>query len=285
MKARVIRAAMLTPATALYALCFVAPVIVAVRLSLFKSNYITSTFVGFANYVKMFSDYYFIKSFGNAFILVLFIVPPLLFLAYHIAAHIADFSSRTQSALRFIFFIPGLASGIIMALIWRWILHIDGLINQLLMLAGLQPVLWLINAWPARVSVALIQVITVVGGNVLLLSAIICGLPAELRDAALIDGCNARKYRKYIIRPYLLRTILLIALLNIIGVMQIWETSYVLLPAGGPEGSTASPVYEIFLTAFMYRHQGYAAAKGVVLAVVIATMIAAKQRIETWAKQ
>ena len=75
------------------------------------------------------------------------------------------------------------------------------------------------------------------------------------------------------------------ALLDVIGVMQIWEVSYVLFRFGGPEGAVASPVYETFRTAFIYGEKGYAAAKGVVLALVIASMIAAKQRIEKWAKQ
>jgi ABC-type sugar transport system permease subunit len=100
----------------------------------------------------------------------------------------------------------------------------------------------------------------------------------------MIDGASPRQYRRYVIRPYLLRTVLLLALLDIVGVMQIWEISYVLFKRGGPEGAVASPVYEIFLTAFFYGQQGYAAAKGIVLAIVIAAMIVGKQRIEAWAK-
>jgi len=281
-----IRASLITPAILLWGLTFAAPIVIAVRLSLFDSDYLTSTFIGLGNYGrKMLDDKYFVKSFVNSFWLVLFIVPPMVMISYNVAAHISDFSDRTQSAFRFVFYIPGLTSGVIMALIWRWMLALDGLINQFLSVVGLGAVPWLIDAWPARAGVALIQVVQTVGGNILILSAILCGLPAELRDAAMIDGANTRAYRRYIIRPYLMRTLLLLVLLDVIGVMQIWEVSYVLFRRGGPEGAVASPVYEIFLTAFIYGEQGYAAAKGVVLAIVIATIIVGKQRIEAWAKQ
>jgi len=280
------RASLLTPAVLIWGLTFAAPIIIAVRLSLFDSDYLTSVFVGLGNYGrKMLDDKYFIKSFVNSFWLVLFIVPPQIFIAYTVAAHISDFSDRIQSALRFAFYIPILASGVIMALIWRWLLALDGLINQFLSVVGIGAVPWLIDAWPARAGVAIIQVVQTVGGNILILSAVLCALPAELRDAAMIDGANNRAYRRYIIRPYLARTVLLLVLLNIIGTMQIWEVSYVLFRRGGPEGAVASPVYEIFLTAFIYGEQGYAAAKGVVLAIVIASIIVVKQRIEKWARQ
>ena len=279
------RASLITPAVLLWGLTFAAPLVIAVRLSLFDADYLTSVFVGLGNYTKMIGDKYFVKSFMNSFWLVLFIVPPQIFIAYNVAAHISDFSDRTQAALRFVFYVPGLAAGVIMALIWRWFLALDGLINQLFAMVGIGPVRWLIDAWPARAGVSLIQVVQTVGGNILILSATLCGLPSELRDAAMIDGANARAYRRYIMRPYLMRTLLMITLLDIVSVMQIWEVSYVLFRFGGPEGAVASPVYETFRTAFIYGEKGYAAAKGLMLAIVIASIIAAKQRIEAWAKQ
>jgi ABC-type sugar transport system permease subunit len=279
------RAALITPALLLWGLSFAAPLVIAVRLSLFDSDYLTSTFVGLGHYGRrMLDDRHFVKSFVNSFFLVLFIVPPMVLISYTVAAHISDYSDRIQSALRFAFYVPGLAAGIVMALIWRWLLDLDGLLNQFLAVVGIGAVPWLIDAWPARAGVAIISVVTGVGGNVLILSAVLCGLPPELRDASRIDGASDRQYRRYIIRPFLVRTVLLVSLLDIIGVMQIWEVSYVLFKRGGPEGAVASPVYEIFLTAFFYGEQGYAAAKGIVLAVVIAVIIAGKQRIEAWAK-
>ena len=119
---------------------------------------------------------------------------------------------------------------------------------------------------------------------VLILSATICGIPQDLRDAAFLDGASEREYRRYVMRPIAMPTILLIVLLQIVGIMQIWEISYMLFYLGGPEGATASPVYEIFMTAFLFGKRGLASAKGVILMVVIAAVIAGKQRLEKWAK-
>jgi ABC-type sugar transport system permease subunit len=66
--------------------------------------------------------------------------------------------------------------------------------------------------------------------------------------------------------------------------MQIWETVYILWENGGPESGMASPVYEIFMTAFQFGKQGYAAAKGVLLMVVIAVVLVVKQRVEKWVR-
>jgi multiple sugar transport system permease protein len=64
--------------------------------------------------------------------------------------------------------------------------------------------------------------------------------------------------------------------------MQIWETVYVLTGDGGPKGSTATPVYDLFRTAFIYNRPGYAAAKGIILLIVIGCLVWVKQRVEKW---
>jgi multiple sugar transport system permease protein len=181
-------------------------------------------------------------------------------------------------------YVPGLSSGLIMTLVWRWLLQKQGLINGALVTLGLPGVPWMTEAWWSRVSIALISLVAGIGGTVILFSASMHSIPGELRDAAVMDGANDREYRRHIVRPLMTPTILLVLLLNIVGIMQMWETMYVLFQSGGPEGAATSPVYEIFMTAFLFGKQGYAAAKGVLLMVVIAAILAVKQRVEKWAR-
>tara|TARA_Y100000310_G_scaffold281098_1_gene301360 strand:+ start:1482 stop:2201 length:720 start_codon:yes stop_codon:yes gene_type:complete len=236
------------------------------------------------NYLATFSDRYFYKSFFNSLSIMVFVIPALVYVAYKIAASLDYFTRATQAVFRFVLYIPSLAAGMVMSLIWRWFIMPEGLVNQLLVIAGLPAIGWLAYAWPARIAASAVHLFASVGGTVLLFSAAICAIPSELRDAALIDGCGTRGYRRYVIRPMIRRMMLLCVLLNIVGVMQIWEISYMLFPRGGPEGSVASPVYEIFMTAFGYNKQGYAAAKGVMLMIIIASILYVKQRVERWAK-
>lgn len=275
---------MLLPAMGFFLLTFAAPLIIAGRLSFFQADYVRETFVGFRNYAKAFTDRYFLKSFVNAFAFVVLIAPALIVLSYSTASWLSGFHARVQSVARFVLFVPGLSSGIIMTLVWRWLLQKVGLINGVLAMLSIEPVPWLTEAWAARVSVSLITLVSGVGGTVILFAASMHSIPVQLRDAARIDGASERDYRRYIIRPLMVPTILLVLLLQVVSVMQMWETMYVLFEGGGPEGAAASPVYEIFMTAFLFGKQGYAAAKGVLLMVVIAAILVVKQRVERWVR-
>jgi multiple sugar transport system permease protein len=275
---------MLAPALGFYLLTFAAPIIVVGRLSFFQSNYVIETFVGLRNYHDAVRDLFYLRSFVNAFAFVALIVPALIVVSYTTASVLTGFSERIQSVGRFMLYVPGLSSGLIMTLVWRWLLQKQGLINGALVTLGLPGVPWMTEAWWSRVSIALISLVAGIGGTVILFSASMHSIPGELRDAAVMDGANDREYRRHIVRPLMTPTILLVLLLNIVGIMQMWETMYVLFQSGGPEGAATSPVYEIFMTAFLFGKQGYAAAKGVLLMVVIAAILAVKQRVEKWAR-
>jgi len=118
---------------------------------------------------------------------------------------------------------------------------------------------------------------------VILFSAVIMSIPRELREAAMIDGATEGQYRRLVLRPLLMPTVLLALMLTVVGTMQMWEVMYVLFNDGGPMNAATTPVYNIFMSAFMYSRPNYAAAKGVLLLVVIAVMVMMQRRIEKWA--
>jgi multiple sugar transport system permease protein len=275
---------MLAPAIGFFLLTFAAPIVVVGRLSFFQSDYVREVYVGLRNYLDAFRDRYFLKSFANAFVFVALIVPALVVVSYTTASVLSGFRERMQSVGRFLLFVPGLSSGLIMTLVWRWLLQKAGLVNGVLVVLGLKAVPWLTEAWGARVSIAMVSLVAGIGGTVILFAASMHSIPAELRDASRIDGASERQHKRYVVRPLMAPTILLLVLLNVVGIMQMWETTYVLFQQGGPEGAAASPVYEIFMTAFLFGKQGFAAAKGVVLVVVIAAILAIKQEVEKWAR-
>jgi ABC-type sugar transport system permease subunit len=281
------RAALLliAPAMVLFLLSFAIPIVLVGRLSFFATDYVTSEFVGLGNFRNIFQDANFLKSFENVFWFVLMTAPVALFVSYKMAEFLQGFGRKGQAAGRFISYLPSLTSGLIMSLLWGWLLLRDGLINQFLVGMGLQTIPWLARPWTARISVVLVNLSGGPGMFVILFSAAMLSIPKDLRDAALIDGANERQYRRYIMRPILMPTILLALLLTIIGTIQIWETIYVLTGQGGPRGATATPVYDIFLTAFKYGRSGYAAAKGIILLGVIAAIVMAQKWIERWAGQ
>jgi multiple sugar transport system permease protein len=276
--------AMLLPAGAFFLLTFAVPMVIVGRLSLFETNYAGDIWVGLGNYVNAIKDKFFQKSFVNAMVMVVMICPLAVTLSYTIASFLLSFNEKVQAAGRFIIYIPGLASGIVMALLWKWMLHKAGLINLLTGLMGVPAIPWLTEVWPSRFALLLIVLMGGLGGNVIMFSASMHQMSKELRDAAMIDGCTDRQYKRHIVRPLMMPTILLLLLLSIVGMMQIWETVYILWENGGPESGIASPVYEIFMTAFQFGKQGYAASKGILLMVVIIVVLAIKQRVEKWVR-
>jgi len=259
------------------------PLVLVGKLSFYTLERGVSVFVGFQNYANAFADAMFMKSFVNAFWFVLLISPLGIGIPYWIALFLQRFTPKAQSVGRFVIYVPSLTAGLIMALLWRWMLMREGLINDILTYIGLPAIGWFGDQWAARVAVAMVALSSGGGLFVILFSAVILAIPTELKEAAIIDGATDRQYRRMVLGPLLRPTVLLALMLTMVGTMQIWETMYVLFSTGGPRGAAATPVYDIFMTAFMYGRANSAAAKGVMLLFVIAAMVVVKRKIEAWA--
>lgn len=273
---------MVLPATIFFVVTFLVPLVLVGRLSLFKTDYLTSEYIGFDNYLNSVADPFFQKSFLNSLILTVMIAPMVTVVSYMVASAISDYSEKVQAAARFLFYVPGLTSGLIMGLLWLWVLDRVGLINNFLAVFKIEAIPWLYDIWPARISVAIVSTFSGVGGYVIMYAVMMHGIPQEIKDAARVDGASARQFKRFIQLPLMMPTIMLAMLLSIAGTMQMWETIYVLTAQGGPEGSTASPVYEIFMTAFRFGKAGMAAAKGVILMLVLILVLVVKNRVEKW---
>lgn len=250
------------------------------HLSLFQTNYIVSKFVGFGNYVKLLTDPTFWKSISNAIIYCLMIIPATVVVALTLSILISDMKPRVQNTFRIIFYIPGFAAGVIIANTWKWIYNYrDGLANWLIGMLGIQPVMWLANRAYALTAVSIAIIFATVGAWVLMYSASIMSIPHETLEQARIDGASWLQTKLRIVIPMIMPTVLLSIVLIMIGVMQMWETIY-LLTGGGPVGGTATPVFDIYSTAFYFNNYGLASAKSLVLLVVILGMAIIKQHVE-----
>jgi len=274
---------MLIPVVAMFIIVFAAPMVLVVRLAFLKTDYVTEAFVGLKNFTDAFRDKYFMRSFFNVLVYLVPIVPLTILMTYGATSMLTRFPERLQRAGRFISYLPNMTAGIIITLMWRWLLKRDGLINHFIISYGGQSIPWLTEPWTARLSVILVSLSTGPGALVVMASAVMKAIPIEMHDAAIIDGASESQYRRLIVRPLMMPTIMLFVLLILVGTLQAWETIYILTGEGGPKGSTATPVYQIFQTAFMNNEPGYAAAKGLILLVVIAAIVIVKQRVEKWA--
>lgn len=152
-----------------------------------------------------------------------------------------------------------------MTMIWVWLLHPTGVINQVI---GGQ---WLGSNPEAFFAISAIVVSVDLGMTIIIYMAAMTTIDGDLYDAAKIDGCNERQEDWYITRPLIAPTVAFIFFIKIVGISQIWLYPYI-LTGGGPNYGTNTAILEIYLQAFAYGEYGFASAIGVLFAIIVGTI-------------
>lgn len=177
---------------------------------------------------------------------------------------------------RSVFFYPVLLSPVVVALVWKWILQRDGLLNALLVALGREPVPFLLNGSWSMTWVILVSIWAHMGFYTLILLAGLQSIPTELYDASAIDGASRRQAFRHVTLPLLMPTMMVVLVLSVIRAVQMFDEVFV-LTGGGPGSATLLLVQYIYTTGFAAQTQrfGMAAAASVTLGVVllIATLI------------
>lgn len=171
---------------------------------------------------------------------------------------------------RSVFFYPVLLSPVVVALIWKWILQQDGLLNALIVLLGGDRISFLTSGDWARFWVVIISVWSTMGFYTLILLAGLQSIPAELYEASSIDGANAWTAFRKITLPLLMPTMMVVLVLSVIRAVQVFDAVYA-FTGGGPGTATFYLVQYIYTTAFtnLSNLYGLASAASVVLAVIL----------------
>jgi N-acetylglucosamine transport system permease protein len=237
-------------------------------------------FVGLDNYVKLVNDSTFLTAVGNS--VTLAIVLPIVTVA--IALIFASLVTvggpsrgqirglRHSSVYRVISFFPYVVPAIVIGLIWASIYDPNsGLLNGVLTGLGLdqfEAFAWLGDVRTAQYAVMFAIVWGLVGFYMVLFIAAIKGVPAEIFEAARVDGAGRFRTATSITIP-LIRDNVQTAFIYM-GILALDAFVYVaaLAPGGGPENSTLVMSQQLFTTAFTKGQFGYACAMGVVLAVI-----------------
>ncbi len=267
------------PAVALFILSFVLPVIITLRLSLFSTNFVTSKFVGIANYLKVFVDRDFLNSLATSLVYMLFVTPISVGISYLISLRLARVGKKERFLFQTMFYLPTLTTGIIISFVWRWVFGRTGLLSIAFMALGIEPIGWFSAIWPARFVLAFASTFSAIGGICIWLTANLLSISGEIYDQARVDGVSKWQLSWYIIIPIISKTLILVAMLISIGTLQYWELIFA-LTSGGPYKMTATPVFDIYTTAFIYSRHGYAAAKSMLLMIFLALVMGGRKLVE-----
>lgn len=169
---------------------------------------------------------------------------------------------------RGVFFYPVLLSPVVVALIWKWILQREGVLNAVLASAGASPIGWLSDAHWAFFWTVFVSIWAHMGFYTLILLAGLQAIPGDLYEAAEMDG--ARPWRRFarITLPLLMPNLIVVMILGLIRAVQVFDEVFV-LTGGGPGSATTFIVQFIYQTGFAEAvHQyGLAAAASLVLAL------------------
>ncbi|MEN6635452.1 MAG: sugar ABC transporter permease [Clostridiaceae bacterium] len=248
------------------------PVLYNVWLSFTNASLIkkTSSFVGFDNYVKIFSNKLFLKYFWNTIRWTFFSVLGQLVLGLGIALLIAR-PMRGGTALRSFLLIPYVVPAVTLALVSKWVMNSDyGIVSYWLQQAGLLDARQSLLAMqgPAMWVVVILNVWRSYPFPMLIYWAALKSIDRQIYEAATVDGAGKWKTFLHITLPQLKNTTIVLAVLRIIWTATYYDLIF-MVTGGGPSGSTTHLPILIYQASFGSYQIGYAAAISMILGVLM----------------
>ncbi|NLP83322.1 sugar ABC transporter permease [Microbacterium sp. CFH 90308] len=258
------------------ALLTIGPMVASLVLSFTDYDLFTAPeFVGTANYERMFfEDPRFWKSVGVTLNYVLVAVPLKLAAALGIAL-LLNRPRKGQGFYRSAFYAPSLlGASVAVAIVWRTLFSDDGVVDETLSAVGLD-----LGGWISNPSMALYVLVTLAvwqfGAPMVIFLAGLKQVPAELYDAAAVDGAGRWRTFWSVTWPLLSPVLFFNLVLEMIGAFQSFTSAYVVSGGrGGPIDSTLFYTLYLYDRAFTAFDMGYASAMAWFLLVVIAIVTA-----------
>jgi ABC-type sugar transport system permease subunit len=256
------------PAVILYALLLALPIIQTFYYSLTRWNGIKSTFIGLANYQRLFTDPTFWRVVANNLILLLSI--PFAILIPLAVAFLLNEHVRGWRFFRSAYFLPTAISWVVIGIVAVRFFAQRGMLNSLLATLGI-PVQsdMLASELSAMIAVAITFVWSVFGTNTIIFITGMATLDRDVYEAARVDGASGFATFRHITIPLLMRFIQFAFVLTLItGFTALFSLIFV-MTSGGPGFGTTTLEFFVYQTAFAEGEFGYAAAVGVVLFVIL----------------
>lgn len=275
----------LAPALLVLGVFFLLPVVAALALSLTDYDLYALAdirhlrFVALHNYWDLLHQPAFWSALGHTLTFVMVGVPLSIMVSLGMALLLNLPLVRCKSFFRTALFAPVVTTVVAVAVVWRYILNTKyGWLNYVLGLVGIHPVDWLGDPHWAMPSIILFAVWKNFGYNMIILLAGLQAIPADLYEAARIDGASAPQQFRHITLPMLGPTLLMVAILTVSGYFQLFAEPYV-MTEGGPLQSTTSVLYLMYNEGFKWWNFGMASAVAFLLFVIMFAVTAVMLRL------
>ena len=256
----------LAPALLVLGAFFLLPVLAGLGLSLTDYDIYALAdihnlrFVGLANYWDLLHRRLFWAALGHTLYFVVAGVPLSMLASLGTALLLNSSAARFKPVFRTALFAPVVTTVVAVAVIWRYLFNTQyGVVDFVLTHLGIPPIDWLGDphwAMPMIILLAGLQAI-----------------PAELYEAARIDGASGWRQFRHITLPALAPILLMVGILTVSGYFQLFAEPYV-ITEGGPLQSTVSVLYLMYQDGFKWWNMGTASAVAFLLFLVmfVATM-------------
>src|SRR5579859_7850974 len=275
----------LAPALLVLGIFFLLPVIAALGLSLTDYDLYALAdirnlrFVALGNYWALLHQSTFWSALAHTLYFVIVGVPLSMATSLGAALLLNSPLARCKAIFRTALFAPVVTTVVAVAVVWRYILNTKyGWLNYVLGQVGIHPVDWLGDPHWAMPSIILFAVWKNFGYNMIILMAGLQAIPADLYEAARIDGASITQQFRHITLPMLRPTLLMVAILTVSGYFQLFAEPYV-MTEGGPLQSTTSVLYLMYNEGFKWWNFGTASAVAFLLFVIMFAVTALMLRV------
>jgi multiple sugar transport system permease protein len=225
-------------------------------------------FVGWSNYINLFSNAEFLNSLRITFVFVFFALTAEFGLGMGLAL-LLNHDLKGRGAIRSMILLPMMCTNVVIGLTWRLMYNYEfGIINYYLGRVSFAPVEWLSSPNVAMATVVIVDVWNTTSFVALMLLAGLQSMPEEPFEAARIDGASSIQTFFYLTLPLLRQTILVALLWRLIDTFRIFDVIY-LLTAGGPARATETVSIYIYRYGFQSFNLGYASAASYVMIVIV----------------
>jgi len=228
---------------------------------------------GAENYRQLWNDPDFLKSLGNTFYYALLFLPSAMILSLG-AALLLNVKIRGQAIYRTLIFLPSLVPLVASSVLWMWMYDARyGMINTTLMSAGVHnPPNWLSDVRLVMPALALMGLWSV-GNTVVIFLAGLQDVPADLYEAAELDGAGPLGQLLHVTLPCLSPVIFFNLIMGLIGTMQIVVPALV-MTQGRPSHATYFYTYFLYDNAFTNLKMGHASAMAAIQFLIILALTA-----------
>ncbi len=268
-----------TPALLIFTVFMFVPIALTFWYSLHRySGFGRLRWLGLENYRTIATDATFWTALRNTVTFTAISVPLSIALGLS-AALLLNRWMPARAFFRALVYLPVVVSGVAAGIIFlRLFDPVTGIVNQVLTSAGLPAVNWQGNGTAALISVIAVTTWQGIGFGMVVYLAGLQGIPREVYEAAAVDGAAGWRRFRSITWPLLGPTTFFLIVYSIITSFQVFDVVYV-LTRGGPGTATTFLVQYAYDEGFHQRRQGYAAAIGVILYVIVLALTAAQWRL------